>query len=279
VPPTAAAAEFCFLLLLAAVRWKHYLKRLRAPRNTQEAVSDTCTFEGYHRVVMAGLRIVDPPAPQTDAESHERLRQAVEAMREAIFNGLAWQIGALQEYPLAEVQEWGSILFAGIMRSMITMDFPRLRAALAREGNPEQVLLERLPATGYAVWHDGPRESVEKIRNRIVRVLTQDDTKDTLEDHLQRDAFDQVPGDTLSPAPDVALRLLELEDLVKAWCRQAGLTEYETDVAYYKLQDYSERAIADKLGHSEDGITQAWRSGRTKLKAIYGPEDLRRLII
>ena len=98
----------------------------------------------------------------------------------------------------------------GVMRSMINMYFLGLRDALAQEGNPEEVLLQRLPPTGYASWHGGSRESLETIRNRIVRVLKQNDSQAPRDEHAQRDALDQVPRDTLSSAPDDALRLLEL---------------------------------------------------------------------
>jgi DNA-binding CsgD family transcriptional regulator len=268
---TAPAAEFCLLFSIAADMRTHYLQRLMTPQPTLKLVSDTYAFEWYNRVFVAGLCFTDPPAPQFD------LHQAVKAMRKEMFEGLGWMTGAMQEHPLTEVREWGSILFSGVMRSMITMNFPGLQAALAQEGNPEEVLLERLLPTGYASWYDGSRESLEAIRNRIVAMLKHNDSQNPREDHTQHDALHQGLGEALSPTPEDPLRLLELKDLVKAWCRQAECTAYETEIVYYKLQDYSERAIAAELGHSEDGITQAWRSARAKLKTVSNPEEWRRL--
>jgi hypothetical protein len=278
VPLEAPGAEFVLRLRHAIAARKHYLQRLIAPQTTREAVFDTCHFEDHDRIVAACFMIM-ATALQTQADLHASVRLAVQAMRQAMFEGLAWQTGAMQEHPLAEVREWGNILFSGVMRSMIHMHFPGLRDALAQEGNPEKVLLARLPATVYACWYEGSRESLAAIRNRVVRVLKQHDNQDPREDRAQLDALAPVPGDTLSLAPDDALRLLELEDLVKAQCRQVHCTAYETAVVCLKWLEYSEREIAGILDHSEDGVTQALRSARNKLKTVAGPEEMKRLIM
>jgi DNA-binding CsgD family transcriptional regulator len=273
---TAPATQFYVLFQLAADMRTHYLQRLMTPQPALKLVSDTYAFEWYNRVFVAGLCFTDPPAPQPD------LHQAVKAMRKEVFEGLDWQVGALQEHPLEEVREWGNILFSGVMRSMITLDFPGLWDALAQEGNPEQVLLARLPATVYACWYDRPWESLEAIRNRVTRVLKQNDSQASRKDRkdrAQRDARAPVPGDILSLAHNDALRLLELEDLVKAQCRQVHCTAYETAVVCLKWLEYSEREIAGILERSEDGVTQALRSARAKLKTVSSPEELRRLMM
>src|SRR5205823_4538548 len=112
VPLTAPAAEFGFLLTRAAETRAQYLQRIIAPQTARELVSDTYQFEGYNRIFWAGLRITGAAEPQTDADFQETLRQAVKAMRQELFEGTDWQSGAMQEHPLEEVREWGSILFA-----------------------------------------------------------------------------------------------------------------------------------------------------------------------
>ena len=155
---------------------KHYLQRLIAPQTSIEAVSDTYHFENHDRIVAACFMIM-ATALQRQPGLQASVRLAVQAMRLAMFEGLAWQTGAMQEHPITEVREWGSIMFAGVMRSMIHRNFPGLWAALAQEGTPEEVLLARLPPTVYACWYDDSRESLEAIRNRIVRVLKQNDSQ------------------------------------------------------------------------------------------------------
>ena len=145
------------------------------PQTSREAVLNTCSFERYHRILSTGSDVIDAAVvhQQTTVDVQETLRRAVEAMRQELFEGLSWQCGALQDHPLAEVREWGSILFAGVMRSMINMYFPGLRDALAQEGNPEEVLLQRLPPTGYASWHGGSRESLERFKSDCPRAQTE----------------------------------------------------------------------------------------------------------
>src|SRR5262249_17214211 len=135
-----------------------------------------------------------------------------------------------------------------------------------------------------ARWHAGRRSSLETIRNGIVRVLKRNDSQDPRErkhrkDDDQRATFDKTRRDIVSSAPEDPLRLLELEDMVQAWCRQAGCTAYDTAVVYLKLQEASDRAIADQLHRSEDGVTQAWGRALKRLQDAYGPEEVRRLIM
>jgi hypothetical protein len=214
VPQTAAAAEFFFLLQTAADSRAHHLRRLMTPQTAMELVSDTCAFERWDRIWEAGLRET-VAGRQAEAAPQAIMWQAVQAMRQELREGLAWQRGALQEHPHEEVRAWGNILFAGVMRSIINKDFPGLWPALAQEGNPEEVLLKRLPPAGWLGWHDSSRESLEAIRNRVVRVLTQNDSQAPRDaKHAQFDELDQRLGEALSPAPDDTIRLLELEDLV-----------------------------------------------------------------
>jgi len=175
---TVPAAEFCLVFSIVAEMRAHYLQRLKTPQPTLKLIADTWSFEWYNRIFVAGLCFPDPPAPQLD------LYQAVKAMRAEVFDGLAWQLGAMQEHSLEKVREWGTILFSGFMCSMITLSIPRLWNTLARDGEPHQVLRERLPVNVYAARHNGSWSCLEELRNRIVELVIEDGASASLSSHL-----------------------------------------------------------------------------------------------
>ena len=88
----------------------------------------------------------------------------------------------------------------------------------------------------------------------------------------------KASGLSLGHAPEDACLSLELEDLVTAWCRQAELTAYEEAVMRLDLQGYADKAIADTLNRSVDGVKQDLREARQKLARIYSSEELKRLM-
>jgi ATP/maltotriose-dependent transcriptional regulator MalT len=256
VPLKAPAAEFCLLFHIAADMRVHYLPRLMTPQTTVELVSDTYQFEWYNRVFLAGLGVTDAPAPQSDTDAQERLRQAVKAMRQEVFDGLAWQVGAMQEHPLAKVREWGSILFSGAMRAQIRPRTPRLWNALIRHGEPYQVLLERLPATGYSAWHDTVCNSVEAIRNLIVKRIIEDVASDTLSDHLSPESLRQADQElaqwgsiTLSPEDslDDWSATQEASQRLNEIAARAGLAPREAEVLALLRQGLTQEQIGARL--------------------------------
>src|SRR5262245_25451899 len=107
----APAAGFGFLFHIAVDMRAHFLQRLMTPQTTLEAVSNTCHFERYHRIFLAGLRVTCAAAitQLTTAELQGILSQAVEAMCQALFEGLPWQIGYGMNIPISGVQDWAAL--------------------------------------------------------------------------------------------------------------------------------------------------------------------------
>ena len=175
----APAAEFCFLLHIAADKRTHYLQRLMAPRTTVEAVFDTYHFEQYDRIFWAGLRMTSS-AQSTTADLQRILCQAVEAMRQALFEGLAWQSLSLMDMPIPECQELGILMGSGWIGSQISLKHNRrlatfLRKELATRGVYKQPLqselYERLPSNTYRAWHDGQWKTLATLRTRIAYLV------------------------------------------------------------------------------------------------------------
>jgi hypothetical protein len=173
------------LLHIAADRRTHYLRCLITPRSTMEAVSDTCGFEQYDRVFRASFCIIDAAstAQSSTAELQGILRQAVEAMRQALFECLSWQSGYAMNIPISEVQDWAVVTFSGWIASKISLAHnPRLKVSLTKElgmrGEYTQSLrselFERLPANTYRAWREGEGKTLTELRTRIAYLVEHD---------------------------------------------------------------------------------------------------------
>ena len=271
-------AEFCFLLRIAADMQTHYLQRLMAPQTSRDAVLDTCSFQRYNRILLAGFYVIDAAVvqPLTTVDVQETLREAVKAMRQELFEGLAWQCGAMQEHPLAEMREWGSIYFAGVMCSMINTDIPRLHNVLVQDGKPHHVLLERLPAYVCSTWPDKSGSGLEELRDLIVKQIIEDCGLATLSNHLSRQSLRKAHSEIAqwsnsassleewSATQEVSQRLDEL-----AAC--AGLSPRGAEVLALLRQGLTQEQIGEQL-HLPRGTVKTYceRVAEKMYKAAQG---------
>ena len=275
VPLKAPAAEFCFLLQIVADMRTHYLQRLMTPQTPLELVSDTCAFERYNRVFFAGLRVTGTAAQQTEVDIQGTLRQAVEAMRQELFEGLAWQTGSMQEHPLAGVQEWGNILFSGVMRSMIRPNIPRLWNALVRDGEPYQVLMERLPANVYSAWHDGSWTSLEELRNLIVNQVIEDGAPDTLSNHLSAESLRKAHQEiaqwgTIASSLEEWSAIQDVGPRLDAWAAHAKLSSLEAEALALTRQGFTQEQIGAQLHLRRGTVKTLIDRGIKKMRRVAG---------
>jgi DNA-directed RNA polymerase specialized sigma24 family protein len=289
VPREAPAAEFCFLLRIAVDKLLYYLQRLRTSQTTLEAVFDTCGFEHYDRIFLAGLRIVgDAPIMQlTTAPRQEILQQAVEAMRQALYEGLVWQVGYAMNIPIPEVQDWAAVAFSGWMASKISLAHnSRLKESLTKElgmrGEYTQSLrselFERLPANTYRAWREGEGKTLAKLRTRIAALVEHDVSEQSPQEFIPDVPLQVAPQPLDNPTYEAIARKLEEEDQYMGYLiKEADLSPLEADVTRLKLQDppqehlgdhFNEREIADMLDRSLGSVKQAWLRARSKLQRV-----------
>jgi RNA polymerase sigma factor (sigma-70 family) len=237
-----------------------------------ELLSDTYAFERADYMWQAGLRATIA-GRQTEADQEAIVWQAVQAMRQELFERLAWQRGALQEHPRDEVREWGSILFSGVMCSMINTDISRLHTALVRDGEPHHVLLERLPAHVYSAWHDKSWSGLEELRNLIVKLLIADSGSATLSNHLCPESLRKAHQEiaqwgNITSALEEWSALQEVNQRLNAWAAQARLSPNEPEVLNLQRQGLTQPQISTELGISRDDVNTYERRIRTKLRKI-----------
>jgi hypothetical protein len=207
--------------------------------------------------------------------------QALASMREALWEGLPTTLATGMNAPSRPSQGSATLTLAGWARTV--RFFGSLRGALATQGDPDAVL-DSLPGMVYEALHSVQQGSAPSLRaeiRRLVNAIRQESA--ALSGHLSPESLRKAEHELGQRPPEAsafedARRRIELEDLVTAWCRRAGLTAYEEDVTRLQLQACSDVEIAEMLRRPVDGVKQAWRRARAKLATVYTPEDLQRLL-
>jgi hypothetical protein len=289
VLPKAPAAEFCFLLRTAADKRLHSLRRLMVPQPTLEAIATTCDFEQYDRIFLAGLRVMGAASLtlSTTAELHALLKQAAQAMRHALFEGLIWQTGACMDLPISEVQDWGAFTFSGWIASKISLaENQRLKALLEQELRmrgeyppaPRNELYERLPPNTYRAWREVEGKTLAKLPTRIAFLVEHDIADQSPQKAIPGVSFQAEPQPLDTPLYEEVARKLHEEDQYWAWLNKAAaLSPLEADVTRLKCQDappehpgadYTEHEIAARLGRSLGSVKQAWQRAQPKIKRV-----------
>jgi DNA-binding CsgD family transcriptional regulator len=177
----------------------------------------------------------------------------------------------LQEHPLSEVQEWGMILFSGVIRSMIK-PFPRLWDALMRDGEPPQVLLERLPTTVYDAWRNDSWGELVTFRHHVVNMLIEDGALADLRTHLSPKSLRKARQEiaqwgNISSALEEWRARQEVSQRLDELAAHAGLAGRAAEVFALQRQGLRQKQISTHLGISRDDVNTYEKRIRAKIRA------------
>jgi DNA-binding CsgD family transcriptional regulator len=246
-----------------------HLQRLDTLQSPEDAVSDTWAFERWHGVLWAGIS-VPVRQRQPDTADTTLIRQAALAIRKALFDGLAWQASVLQDHPRREVEEFGISLFSGGVYAMINREFPRVRTALAREGDPEHELLSKLPGHVFDTYRTSTHQDLETFRDTVITKVLADATAGNLEAHLSPESLRKAQQELSQWGPNVppleewtVKQLSQKSDALAARC---GLSLREAEVLTLRQQGLKQKAIGARLGIAREQVNTHLMRARKKMR-------------